>query len=161
MRFQLSLVLVLISWPWGVAAGQDSAAVQKNRQAAIQALHFGRRIRVATPSGEFQGTFTGADAGRLWITRESAVTAVGLADIDGLWVRGRATKTGALVGTLAGAAIGVAVGLFIGEVVCNSPDCQANTAQVVVVLGLGGGGAGGLVGTIIGLGIPRWHQRFP
>lgn len=161
MRFQLSLVLVLISWPWALAAGQDSAAVQKNRQAAIQALHLGRRIRIATASREFQGAFTGADASRLWITRDSAVTAVALADIDRLWVRGRATKTGALIGTLAGVVIGVAVGLFIGEVVCNGPDCQANTAQVVVVLGLGGGGAGGLGGTIIGLGIPSWHQRFP
>lgn len=161
MRFQLSLILVLISWSWAVAVGQDSAAVHNNRQAAIQALHLGRRIRVATPAGEFQGAFTGADAARLWITRDNAVTAVGLADIDGLWVRSRATKTGALVGALAGAVIGAGYGLFIGEVVCNNSDCRANTAEVVVVLGLGGAGAGGLAGTIIGLAIPRWHQRFP
>ena len=161
MRFQLSLVLVLITWPWDGAAGQDSATVQKNRQAAIQAVHLGQRIRVATPSSEFHGVLTGTDAARVWITRDSAVTAVGLADIDGLWVRGGATKTGALVGALAGAAIGGAFGLFIGEVVCNNPDCRANTAEVVVVLGLGGGGAGALAGTIIGLAIPKWNQRFP
>ncbi len=101
------------------------------------------------------------DAARVWITRDTATTAVGLADIEGLWVGGRATKTGAVVGALAGAVIGAPSGLFIGEVVCNDPDCRANTVEVVVVLGLGGGGAGALAGAAVGLAIPTWRQRFP
>jgi hypothetical protein len=157
---KLSLALALIPCAWDDAAGQDSATAQR-RHAAIQALRLGQHVRIATPAGQYQGLLTRTDAGAVWITWDSAVTPVRLPEIERLWVRGRATRSGALIGAVAGAAIGAAAGLFIGTVVCNDPDCQANTAEAVAALGLGGGAAGALAGTIIGRTIPRWHQRFP
>lgn len=158
---RLGLALVLIGWP-SVVAGQDSTAVEHAREAAIRTLEAGQRLRVhAPPDRRLEGVFAVVDRGHLFLTGDSALAKVAVGDIDRLWVRGRATGTGALVGGVAGTAIGVAYGFLIGEVVCDNIDCRADTAEVVLLLGLGGGAAGGLAGALTGLAIPKWHQRFP
>jgi hypothetical protein len=160
MKFHLSLALILFSGAWHVAAAQNSATVQ-NRQVAIQALGLGQHIRVATKTRQFEGRFGGVDTTGLRITLDSAVTAVALADIDRLWVRGRSTKTGGLAGALAGALIGAGVGFFLAGVTCEDSDCAASSRGAAFVIGLGGAGAGALVGAIVGSAIPKWHRRFP
>ncbi len=82
-------------------------------------------------------------------------------DIDKLWVRGRATKTGAIIGGIVGLLAGVGYGLLLGEVICNNEDCNADTGTVVAALGLGGALAGAGGGALIGAAIPKWHLRFP
>jgi hypothetical protein len=143
-------------------AAQDSAGVSVERRAVIRALHVGQRLRIEQPGGaRLEGVFSS-------VTRDSLVVAgdVGLAqlsdsDIDKLWVRGRATKTGAIIGGIVGLLAGVGYGLLLGEVICNNEDCNADTGVVVAVLGLGGAAVGAGGGAVIGAAIPKWHLRFP
>jgi hypothetical protein len=88
-------------------------------------------------------------------------TSVPAADIDSLWVRGRATKTGALLGGLVGAVAGVGAGLFISQVICSTQDCGVDDAAPVLGLGAGGLAGGALVGALIGSAVPKWRLRFP
>ena len=76
------------------------------------------------------------------------------------WVRGRATKTGMLVGAVTGA---IATGIFVGLVVAAvcEVDCD-NAGLEGGLVGFGIGAVGGaLVGAAIGAAIPKWRLRFP
>jgi hypothetical protein len=77
--------------------------------------------------------------------------------IDTLWTRGSAVKTGAIVGALTGLALGVVAGATCNE--WGEGDCPTDTA----VLALGGIGLGGgaLLGSLLGLAIPKWHRQYP
>lgn len=157
----LPLILLLVTWPWCAASGQG-APTPRDRQESVAEIQMGQRLRVSTVLGQQrEGVFVGYEPPDLQITAGTALTTIPLADVERLWVRGRGTKTGAVIGTLAGTVIGAAWGLFIGEVICGGPDCQANTAHAVLVFGLVGGGGGAALGALIGLAVPKWHQRFP
>lgn len=156
--FALTLALVV---PGSWLAAQDSTVVA-NRSQEIQALHVGQRLRVERPDGaRLEGVFSAATADSLVIEHDAGLARIDHAEIGRLWVRGRATKTGAIVGGITGLVAGIATGLFIGEVICNNEDCNADTGVAVAALGLGGGvvGAGG--GALIGSTIGKWHLRFP
>ena len=162
MKVTLALVLALSAWPWYGAIGQEPPPFPDQLIVVVEGLHVGQRIRLNTASsGRLHGIFLEVETSAIRITRGSSGKSVELVDIDRLWVRGRATRTGAVVGALAGTVVGAAFGLFIGEVICNGPDCSADTAGAMVILGLFGGGVGALSGALIGLAIPKWHLRFP
>jgi hypothetical protein len=142
----------------GAASAQESDSA---RARAVDAIRPGTWIRVVPRSGPAtEGLFLVREGATVVWRHDSVTNRLALADIDQLWVRGRATGTGAVVGGIAGGVLGIAVGLLIGEVVCNNPDCNANTAVAVVGFGAGGAVAGGLVGAGIGSLIPRWRPRL-
>jgi hypothetical protein len=80
-------------------------------------------------------------------------------DVDSLWVRGSSWKTGAIVGsaigTVAGALLGAGYAGF-----CNEGSCPS-TGAYAVVGGLGGLVSVGLIGSLIGAAVPKWHSRWP
>jgi len=157
----LALVVVLLV-PGSWVAAQDSTATPAGRQAVIRALHVGQRLRIEQPGGaRLEGAFSAASGDGLVLAGDLRPAQLSGSDIDKLWVRGRATKTGAIVGGIVGLLAGVGYGLLVGEVICNNEDCNADTGAVVAAVGLGGAlvGAGG--GALIGAAIPRWHLRFP
>lgn len=65
-------------------------------------------------------------------------------------------KTGAIAGALIGGALGAGVGVLCGETLS---DC--NTGEAVLLFGGVGLGGGGLLGALLGLGIPRWQRQNP
>lgn len=143
-------------------AAQDSAGVSVERRAVIRALHVGQRLRIERPGGaRLEGAFSAASGDSLVMAGDLGLAQLSDSDIDKLWVRGRATKTGAIIGGIVGLLAGVGYGLLVGEVICNNEDCNADTGAVVAAVGLGGAlvGAGG--GALIGAAIPKWHLRFP
>jgi hypothetical protein len=90
----------------------------------------------------------------------AGLRSVSLAEVDSVWVRGRATKTGMLVGAVTGA---IATGIFVGLVVSAicEVDCD-NAGLEGGLVGFGIGAVGGaLVGAAIGAAIPKWRLRFP
>ena len=155
-------LLLLLWWPASAVLGQDSTVVVGERAEVIQTLQEGQLIRVLTSSrGSYQGTIAAIEGSELWVVEEGVEARIAVAEVERLWVHGHAARTGAFVGVLTGVVLGAAAGLFIGEVICDNPDCRADTGAAVLTLGLGGGGAGAVMGGVIGLAIPKWHQRYP
>ncbi len=155
--------------PWVAALGVASIAAAAPLQAqasdvlrSAARLHAGTTIRVHGPAGRLTGRVlhaseTGLLLGIVTGTEAEArdTITVSLSEIDTLWVRGRATKPGAIVGGLAGLALGVLYGAAIQQA------CETDCTAAIPVLAVGGAAAGALVGGVVGAAIPRWRRRLP
>jgi hypothetical protein len=102
----------------------------------------------------------------LRLATEDSVWSVPAASVDTLWVRGRSTRSGAVIGAVSGALLLGAAALGFVTACTEGPSedpCEPRGVRAQVVLGgaalgaLGGGGAGALVGALV----PRWRQRHP
>lgn len=123
--------------------------------AAVHRLRPGQMIRVRTlDQGRAEGRLLTLQDNVLRLQRDGSPD-VPVANIESLWVRGRATATGAIVG-------GLALGLTFGYVatgVCNDEgDCGGVEVPAATAVGLAGGA---LVGGLIGAAIPKWKLRYP
>ncbi|NNG15128.1 MAG: hypothetical protein HKM89_01520 [Gemmatimonadales bacterium] len=157
----LTLTALLLTPSFWLAA-QDSTATLTQRRAVIRALHVGELLRVERPGGaRLEGVLSAATTDSLVLAREAGLARIDHMEIDRLWVRGRATKEGAIIGSITGLVAGVGLGFFIGEVICDNEDCNADTGRAVALLGLGGGAVGAGGGALVGATIARWHLRFP
>lgn len=157
-RGPVVLGLLLLAQGYAAAQAPDSSLVS-----AVRALEIGRMVRLeASQLGRVQG--------RLLVVTDSSLTLawletslpVRLPHVERLWVRGRATGTGALIGAGVGVVVGAVFGLLIGQVACepvDGGDCTA--AQVAAVTGLLGGAGGAVLGAAIGFAVPSWRLRFP
>ena len=117
-------------------------------------------VRLRTQGSEMTGRLIALTSGVATVDTESGNRTATLAAVDSIWVRGRATRTGVLVGGISGAVIG---GVYLGLLV--SATCESDCDNIGVEGALVGGGlglvAGGLVGAGIGALIPKWRLRFP
>lgn len=121
------------------------SAAPLNAQTALDTvlnrLRPGQTIRVST-----------RDQGRAeyrFGSRDMAVTS-----IDSLWVRGRATGTGAIVGGLTLGAIAFAI---VSGGCSPGADCSGVEGPAAAAVGLAGGA---LVGALIGSTMPSWKLRY-
>jgi hypothetical protein len=122
------------------------------------------RFEGTTLVGRPEGQFERYTPDSLFVrTRIGTRTAVPVQTLTALWVRGRATKTGAIVGGV----IGAVAGAFIGGAVCSlgrSDDGIIGNAGFDAGCGAAGAGIGILIGggTGAGLGalIPKWRLRY-
>jgi hypothetical protein len=152
--FIATLLSVSIAWtPVSTATAQQS----RDRQIAFESLADSQWVRLAVPGvGRHEGRLLERSSDMVVLAAETGPLRVPATTIDTLWTRGSAVKTGAIVGALTGLALGVVAGAT-----CNdwSDDCPTDTA----VLALGGIGLGGgaLLGSLIGLAIPKWHRQYP
>ena len=107
----------------------------------LNRLRPGQTIRVST-----------RDQGRTEVrfgSRDLAVTS-----IDSLWVRGRSTVTGAIVG---GLALGAVAAAIVSGACEPGADCSGVEVPAAAAVGLVGGA---LVGALIGSTMPRWKLRY-
>jgi hypothetical protein len=152
--FIATLLSVSIAWtPVSTATAQQS----RDRQIAFESLADSQWVRLAVPGvGRHEGRLLERSSDMVVLSGEAEPLRVPATTIDTLWTRGSAVKTGAIVGALTGLALGVVAGAT-----CNdwSDDCPTDTA----VLALGGIGLGGgaLLGSLLGLAIPKWHRQYP
>lgn len=133
-------------------------------QSAEDVLRFeaGQRsvVRLQLQGTRVTGRLVALSAGAAQIEAVAGLRSVALAEVDSVWVRGRATRTGMLVGAVTGA---IATGIFVGLVVSAvcEVDCE-NAGLEGGLVGFGIGAVGGaLVGAAIGAAIPKWRLRFP
>ena len=140
-------------------------AVPETAVAALSRLRPGQHVRVAaTGSDTTEGRFVTIRDGQLVLDRAGFVgpspSSVPIESVRTAWVRGRGTKTGAIVGgVVGGLAGGVLAGLFAGAS-CEVDSCSGDW---LVAAGVGlavGGAAAALTGSLIGAASPRWHLVY-
>ena len=130
-------------------AGLDSAT--------IVLLKPDRFVRLRVPElGRVQGHVGFRTSTEMVLQMERENRTISLGAIDTLWVRGRRTKTGAIIGALLGLGGGIALGAVV-EALCEY-DCDGN---FVVGGAVFGAAAGGVTGAFIGAAIPRWRRVYP
>jgi hypothetical protein len=118
-------------------------------------------VRLRFQGNEVTGRLLALTSGVATLQTESGNRTASLASVDSIWVRGRATKTGAIVGLISGT---VALGIFgglVSDAFCEEADCSGAFAQGALVGGLMGAVSGGLLGAGIGALVPKWRLRFP
>ena len=130
----------------------------------IARLKPGTTVRIDGETlGRIEGRFLRATPDSGVVVLQAAERGVPVAAITSLWERGKATKTGAIVGGVVGAA---ALGTLasVGCSIARSDDGKvgnedqfADCAVLGALLGLVGGGA---LGTGVGALIPKWHLRY-
>lgn len=155
VRCPLAVALLVLLPPNAAAQARDTS-----RTAAAEALKVGQHVRLdVTRVGRIEGRFAVRSDSTMTLMLRDDVAEVRLPDVERLWVRGRATGKGALIGGLVGLAGGATYGLLIGEIACAETDCTR--AEVAAIAGLLFGAGGAVVGTGVGFAIPTWRLRFP
>lgn len=124
---------------------------------SIVMLKPNRFVRIQLPDlGRVQGTVGFLTATEMVLRTEAETRTVSLGAVDTLWVRGRNTKAGAIIGAIVGLGGGIFLGL-LAEGLCEY-DCGGNVAVPVALVGMG---AGALSGAVVGSAIPRWRRAYP
>jgi hypothetical protein len=148
-------VLLMLLPPAAVAQQLDGTRV-----AAVQTLRPGQVLRLdLAHTARVEGLLTLRNDTSLTLAGQDGPIRISLPEIERLWVRGRATRTGALIGAGVGLAAGLLYGFAISEAACGESDCSR--AAVAGFVGLLGGAAGTVLGGGVGFALPRWQLRFP
>jgi hypothetical protein len=156
MVTRLAWLLLLLAVPAAPVSGQATRPAGLD-SASVLLLKPDRFIRIQVPGmGRLTGNVALRSASELTLMTETDSRAISLGSIDTLWVRGRRTKTGAIVGGILGIGGGIFLGA-LGEALCEY-DCEGN---YIVGGALFGAAAGGAAGAIVGTAIPRWKRVFP
>jgi hypothetical protein len=134
---------------------------QEARAETVARLKTGTILRVEMLAlGRIDGRLAGTVGDTLVLRNEGSQSRIALPDVQSLWERGRAWKTGAIIGGITG---GTGLAILAG-VVCGGVDrgCDSGERSAAVLVGGAVGLAGGaLVGGLIGAAIPKWHRRYP
>ena len=111
------------------------------------------------PEQTITGRYLPVGDGRLGVSAGRGTTdTLRLDQLRELAVRGRHTKTGAIVGGAAGVAFGAFLGIIISAT-CETDDCNGVRPYLVTVPLFGAGGA--VLGGAVGAAIPKWRRVFP
>lgn len=130
-------------------------------EAAIRTLKPGQTVRIRVHGGdriEARIRSLQAEALALQLVGDSA--AFDVAAIDSLWVRGRATRTGAIAGA---AVVGVASFAFWAAL-CEGLSSEGSGGctewGTVSAFSVAGAGGGALIGAGVGALVPKWRLRY-
>ena len=117
-------------------------------------------IRATLPDGRtLIGRYAAVGDGRLGVSSDAGTTdTLQLTQLRTLSVRGRNTKTGAIVGGSVGLATGLFFGYLIGAIDDSADPDREGPFLVTIPLFTGGGT---LLGAVIGAAIPKWKQVYP
>ncbi len=151
-----ALLFLLVSGLGLVAPlrGQSASEVLESR------LRRTPTVRLGADGARVTGRLIALGGGGASLETALGPRVVPLASIDSIWIRGRATKTGLLIGAGAGA---VVAAVFLGTVVpavCET-DCEhAGRDAALAGFAIGAVG-GGLLGAAVGTAFPKWRRRYP
>lgn len=151
--------------PATLSAQLGSTFDLEDRQAAVGRIPIGKIIRVRLSDG-------GRAAGpvRRWNSLAVLIgpymgyaeqdTFVPIRSIDTLWLRGNATRRGAIYGGISGLSLGVVIGSTSGAL-CPGAGGSRPCTQGALTTAAAGLLAGGLIGALIGSGTPNWQRLHP
>jgi hypothetical protein len=154
-RMRLFVVALWI----GQVLGAPVLAAQESAESRLERLQPGQTLRLRLVDGQrLQSTIAAVAGDPFSIRLTQLPTPLTLEAIDSLWVRGRATAPGALVGAgLLGASQVVFWGSLCGEHPQQERVCSHETTAVMTTFGLIGGA---LLGAGVGLLVPKWRLRY-
>ena len=136
-----------------------SLAAQATLDSVAGRLKPGQLLRLRSQDGQrVEGRFAVYTPAPPTLQLGMGDTAISVTRIDSLWVRGNASKTGAIVGAFA---LGVPSAVFWGalcEGLSEGTGCDA--WGTVAALTAAGAGVGALLGAVIGSASPRWQLRY-
>ena len=144
----------------GIPASAVAQATRIDTQAASEALarlHPETVLRIEAQDGRrVQGRFDGLSPTGIRVSFDGSGETVDLNHLTAVWVRGRHTKTGAIIGGVGGLGLGLFVG-YIANALCETDDCGSAylLAPALFIP------AGALVGAAIGAAIPNWRRIIP
>jgi hypothetical protein len=128
-------------------------------EAAVRTLKPGQTVRIRVHGGDrIESRIRSLQAGSLPLQLVGDSAAFDVSAIDSLWVRGRATRTGAIAGA---AVVGVASVAFWGALCSGLSDgggCKEWGR--VTAYSVAGAGVGALIGAGIGALQPKWRLRY-
>lgn len=156
VRDLLYVGVTLIAVPASVGA----QATRIDTQAASEALarlHPESVVRIEAQGGRrIQGRFDGVSPTGIRVSFDGSGESVDLDQLTAVWVRGRHTKTGAILGGVGGLGLGLFVG-YIANALCETDDCGSAylLAPALFIP------AGALVGAAIGAAVPNWRRIIP
>jgi hypothetical protein len=154
----ITLCGLLILPGLGRAQTPGGPRLDSDRQEVFQSLEDSQWVRLAGPGlGRREGRVLEVTPTEIVLSPEPEPLRVPATGIDSLWTRGHSAVRGGIVGGLLLGVLGAVVGASIGE---EGGD-DYNPGFGALVLGGGGAVGGGLLGALIGSGIPRWHRRHP
>lgn len=156
VRHSVSLVFLLVAGAAGRVQPQQSASPGLDSASILQ-LRPDRFVRIQLPEiGRIQGRVGSRSGSAIVLQMEGEDRTISLGAVDTLWVRGRRTKSGAIIGGL----LGIGGGIFLGAIA--NALCEYDCGGSFVIGGaIAGGVAGGALGAVIGAAIPRWRRVFP
>jgi len=144
----------------GIATSAVAQATRLDTQAAAEALarlHPESVLRIEAQGGRrVQGRFDGLSQSSIRVSFDGSGESVDLDQLTAVWVRGRHTKTGAIVGGVGGLGLGLFIG-YIANALCETDNC-GNAYLLAPALFIP---AGALVGAAIGAAIPNWRRIIP
>ena len=155
--FRAVLLSVSIAWtPLCSATAQQIT----ERQTAFESLADSQWIRLAVPDvGRHEGRLLERSSESVVLSAEPEPLRVPATTVDTLWTRGNAAKTGTIVGAVILGTLGTAISAAACEDIKNTENCDTGVAMLLGgAVGLAGGA---LLGSLIGLAIPKWHRRYP
>jgi hypothetical protein len=149
-----TLLAAALAFPLaGALRAQDSIDTVLGR------LTPGQVVRVMTDDRRrVQGRILAIEGGPRRLRLEGVETPVSPGAIDSLWVRGKATKTGLIVGAAVGGVSAFALAAAVCGAVSEGQGCDA--WGNVTAIGVGGAAGGALLGAVIGSAIPKWRSRY-
>jgi len=169
--FLLGALVILLYSTAGQAAATPTDSLSNpadsfNLTTAFADLETGKLVLVRTVFGlEYEGRWQGSDSETVYLAvpdREEW-QAIPSADVEVIWVRGRATATGAKTLGIGGALIGFVYGLLLAAYLT---DTDPDGSDVLPVIGLtslttvAGAAGGAAVGGLVGTALPRWHLVY-
>ena len=149
-QFALALsTLVLVS----------DLGAQAPLETAIRTLKPGQTVRIRVHGGDrIESRIRSLQAESLPLQLVGDSAAFDVAAIDSLWVRGRATRTGAIVGA---AVVGVASFAYWAALCTALSDGQGcKDWGHVTAYSVAGAGVGALIGAAVGAIQPKWRLRY-
>ena len=127
-------------------------------EAAVRTLKPGQTVRIRVHGGgRIESRIRSLQTESLALQLVGDSGAFDVAAIDSLWVRGRATRTGAIAGA---AVVGVASFAFWAAICTGVSDGGCKEWGRVTAYSVAGAGVGALIGAAVGAIQPKWRLRY-
>jgi len=150
----------LVLWLLTIPLAASAQVVSARRDSAVARLNTGQQIRISAEGMQrLVGKAGVAAHDTLDFAQDNAVRRIPIPAIDTLWVRGRGTMHGAVVGgAIAGSFTAILLAAFAAS-------CETSTCTSVPLAALGGFAMGATVGAavggLIGGSVRTWKQTYP
>jgi hypothetical protein len=162
MRRLLFVIPVLLLVPFNASSAQAQQDTLSVAARLVMRQPLGIVLRVTAANEQVTGVLERVDAGSIYLGEPERV--LPLSAVTDAWLQRRATRRGGKVGAIVGASAGAVTfgfGIAFLSALCEYDCDDYGAGEIAVATLLGGvlgGGAGYLVGSLIGASVPRWER---